>query len=581
MALGTSWTQIGSQSFSVLGYDHTAYIYAKLNRQDVAANKSYVDLELRINYSVWLKCYNTDFYISGNGWIGYAYREWNAGTYTIASGQITVSHNDDGTGSFSATGGYEYGGAGVGATTFNSSSVSLPTIPRASVPSINTWPTSSPNFTLGDTITIHMNRKSSSFKHTVVFKYGSTSVTVGTAKGVENNVTFDTSTVMNAILALIPNASSYSGTIEVTTYNGNTQIGSTKSIPYKASVPSSYAPTVSGYTIAESAAALSGKGVAANEVVRFLSKKTISVTVTAKSGASVSKVVCSNGNKSVNMTLSSGKYTCTMEAPPSGTFTITATDSRGLQTVITQTGTFKEYEYPTIQASNLARANATANTGTLTANGTFWNGTAGSTTNAVTIQYKLNTASSYSTSTGTRSGNAWNINQAMTGLIYTNSYSCEIKATDSFGQTTTVTVNLPPSSAVMQLGDDTVQVNNYLLAKTDVGIGTGGAVTTKLSEVAALADQLNSDLTQRLIVMSVPEASISSGYFKLNYPSGVNNDEYYLPIIQPTYLSSGILGWIGTVQPHGNAACYIYVRQGTVTPSNGSKIGFNAIWIHR
>ena len=81
--------------------------------------------------------------------------------------------------------------------------------------------------------------------------------------------------------------------------------------------------------------------------------------------------------------------------------------------------------------------------------------------------------------------------------------------------------------------------------------------------------------------MSVPEASISSGYFTLNYPSGVNNDEYYLPIIQPTYLSSGILGWIGTVQPHGNAACYIYVRQGTVTPSNGSKIGFNAIWIHR
>ena len=582
MALGTSWTQIASRSFSVGGYNYTAYVYAKLHgSQDVAANKSYVDLELRINFSVWLASYNTDFYISGTGWIGYAYREWSAGTYTIASGQITVNHNDDGTGSFSATGGFEFGGMGVGATTFDSGSVSLPTIPRASVPSINTYPTSSPNFTLGDTITIHMNRKSSSFKHTVVFKYGSTAVTVGTAKAVENNVTFDTSTVMDAILALIPNASSYSGTIEVTTYNGNTQIGSTKSIPYKASVPSSYAPTVSGYTIAESATALSGKGVAASEVVRFLSKKTISVTVAAKSGASISKVVCSNGNKSVNMTLSSGKYTCTMEAPPSGTFTITATDSRGLQTVITQTGTFKEYEYPTIQASNLARANATANTGTLTANGTFWNGTAGSTTNAVTIQYKLNTASSYSTSTGTRSGNAWNINQAMTGLIYTNSYSCEIKATDSFGQTTTVTVNLPPSSAVMQLGDDTVQVNNYLLAKTDVGIGTGGAVTTKLSEVAALADQLNSDLTQRLIVMSVPEASISSGYFTLNYPSGVNNDEYYLPIIQPTYLSSGILGWIGTVQPHGNAACYIYVRQGTVTPSNGSKIGFNAIWIHR
>lgn len=485
MALGTSWTQIASKSFTYLGYSGTAYVYAKLNRQDVAANKSYVDLELRINHSVWVQSYNTDFYLSGEGWLGYDYRSYDAGTTTIMSSQITVNHNSDGTGSFTATGGYEYKGIGVDATQFTSSSQTLPTIARASTPSINTYPTSTPAFTLGDTITIHMNRKSSSFKHTVLFKYGTTSVTVGTAKAVENNVQFDTSTVMAAILALIPNASSYSGTIEVTTFNGNTQIGSAKSIPYTANVPDSYAPTVSGYSITESATALSGKGIAGSEVVRFLSKKTISVTVTPKSGATVSSVVCTNGGKSVEMTLSSGSYTCVMEAPPSGTFVITATDSRGLQTSITQTGTFREYEYPTIQASNLVRSSATSNTGTLTANGTFWNGTAGSTSNAVTIQYKLSSASSFSTSAGTRSGNTWNINQSMTGLIYTNSYSCIIRATDSFGQTTEVTVNLPKSTPVMQLGDDTVQINDYLLAKTDIGIGTGGAITTKLSDVAS------------------------------------------------------------------------------------------------
>lgn len=499
MALSTSWEVIAQRDFTINGYSYSAKVYARLypsNPQDIAANKSYVDLELDIYCSAWTKSHNTDFYLTNVGWIGYAYREWSTGeTWVAASTRITVDHNDDGTGSFVATGGYEFLGLGVEATTFDSPSIALPTIARASTPSINTPVTSVSSFTLGEEILIYTNRKSTSFTHTVVFKYGTNSVTVGTAKAVTDSITFDTSTVMNAILALIPDASSYSGTVEVTTFNGNTQIGTVKSVSYTANVPSSYAPTISGYTIAESASALTDKGIAGSEVVRFLSKKTISVTVTPKSGASISSVVCSNGNKSVNMTLSSGKYTCTMEAPPSGTFTITATDSRGLQTVITQTGTFKEYEYPTIQASNLVRANATANTGTLTANGTFWNGTAGSTANAVTIQYKLNTASSYSTSTGTRSGNTWNISQAMTGLIYTNSYSCEIKATDSFGQTTTVTVNLPPSNPVVQIGDNTVQVNSYLLVKNDIGIGTGDSITTKLSDVVTLVNQLDTDVS--------------------------------------------------------------------------------------
>lgn len=551
MALGTSWTQIASKGFTYLGYSGTAYVYAKLNRQDIAGNKSYVDLQLRINHSVWVQSYNTDFYLTGYGWLGYDYRSYDAGTTTIMSSQITVNHNADGTGSFTATGGYEYKGIGVDATQFTSSSQSLPTIPRASVPSINTYPTNTPKFTLGDTITIHMNRKSSSFKHTVLFKYGSTSVQVGGTRAVENNIQFDTSTVRDAILALIPNASSYAGTIQVYTYNGTTQIGSAQSIPYTAMVPSTYAPDVTGYTITETAAALSGKGIANDEVVRFLSKKQISVTVTPKAGATVSKVECTNGNKAITLTLSNGVYTGVMESPPSASFVVKATDSRGLQTTITNAGTFKEYEYPTIQTKDLHRDNATANTGVLEASGTFWNGTAGTTTNAVTIQYKLNTASSYSTSAGTRAGNKWNINQAMTGLIYKDSFSCEILVTDSFGQSTTVTVNLPPSSPVMQLGDDTVQVNDYLIATQDVGVGEGGNIVTSLM-------QLNSDLNEITTVpLSIPRlnqtvnvACVRIGknaallYGKFTAKTSSSNQNLYIELTSMTnpFIPAGVFG---------------------------------------
>lgn len=130
MALGKNWTQIKSEDFTYQGWDGTAYVYAKLNSQSIAKNESYVDLELRIWHSVWVKSYDTDFYLTGYGWLGYAYREYDAGTTTIMSSQITVSHAANGTGSFKATGGYEYKGIGVSAETFESSSQTLPTIPR-------------------------------------------------------------------------------------------------------------------------------------------------------------------------------------------------------------------------------------------------------------------------------------------------------------------------------------------------------------------------------------------------------------------------------------------------------------------
>lgn len=161
-----------------------------------------------------------------------------------ASGTINVTHNTDG-----SLSGYAYAYFTKGSTTTswacNSGGVTtnwtaLTTIPRASQPSINSYPTNSPNFNIGDTITIHMNRKSNVFTHSVYFNYGSTSVEVAT--GVVDNCTFDTSTIANALYQLIPNAKYYSKTISVKTYNGSTLIG-TKTCNYNAYVTNSN-PTI-------------------------------------------------------------------------------------------------------------------------------------------------------------------------------------------------------------------------------------------------------------------------------------------------------------------------------------------------
>lgn len=139
----------------------------------------------------------------------------------VASGELAIGHDTNGAKSFSA-----YAECAIYVTSVNckgSGSWSLPDIGRASQPSLNTWPNNSPNFNIGDTIVVHMNRKSSVFTHTVVLKLGSYSYTIGT--GVTDNISLDTDRIASNLYAQMPNSNSMTGEITVTTYSGSTVIG--------------------------------------------------------------------------------------------------------------------------------------------------------------------------------------------------------------------------------------------------------------------------------------------------------------------------------------------------------------------
>lgn len=139
----------------------------------------------------------------------------------VASGEIAIGHDNNGSKSFNA-----YAECAIYTSAVNckgSGSWSLPDIGRASQPSLNTWPNNSPNFNIGDTIVVHMNRKSTVFTHTVVLKLGSYSYTIGT--GVKDNVSLDTDRIASSLYAQMPNSNSMTGEIAVTTYNGSVVIG--------------------------------------------------------------------------------------------------------------------------------------------------------------------------------------------------------------------------------------------------------------------------------------------------------------------------------------------------------------------
>jgi hypothetical protein len=121
-------------------------------------------------------------------------------------------------------------------------SVTLETIPRASQPSCVTWPEHTQNVgNFGDTISIHMNRKSGDFVHEVRYAYGNLSGTI--AYDVETGVTW---TIPLSFMDLIPNDTKGSGTIYVDTYSNVTGdfIG-TESCGFTALVPASVKPSVS------------------------------------------------------------------------------------------------------------------------------------------------------------------------------------------------------------------------------------------------------------------------------------------------------------------------------------------------
>lgn len=229
MALGYNWTNIASRSVARGQATVTFWIDVKLNRQDTTNNYSVVDTRLTSTVVNNLSGSGYSFTLTGSaGTSGSAV--WTFENETILTGQTTIYHNADGTKTSSASA-YCYNSYWGISESF-SGNFTLPTIPRASTPSISP----SSTFNIGDTITINTNRASTSFTHTLSLTFGSYSYQI--AAGVTDSTTLDTSTIANNLYQQIPNAAQGTGTLTCVTYSGSTTIG-TKTLSFTAKVVNS------------------------------------------------------------------------------------------------------------------------------------------------------------------------------------------------------------------------------------------------------------------------------------------------------------------------------------------------------
>lgn len=375
----------------------------------------------------------------------------SAGATETISGTVTAEHNADG-----SLKGYAFArtvknnnnnfspntaSAVIGWTT-------LTTIPRESSPTSNGVTISSAS----NLLFVDTNRKSTAFTHTVKVSLGSYSLT-NTNVGVSTTFNIP-ATWLNAFT----NAKSATGTVECITYNGSTQVG-TQTINVTFIAGDIAKPTLSNPSMTETA--LSSYGVSGTQIVRYLSKKTVTITPNLKYGATVKSITLDG----VNMSASGSNYTRSLSnltSKPNGV--VTLTDSRGFTATYTFNTTWIAYSYPTITGGELNRSEPTASTGTLKANGYYFNGTVGTTANKVQYRYKRSDESSYTEwKDATNSSGAWNISLAQTGLEYTQSFSADFQIKDALGQTATVVFTLPSTQSALWIGKDTVRVEDFII----------------------------------------------------------------------------------------------------------------------
>lgn len=363
-------------------------------------------------------------------------------TKTLYTKTVTVSHAANGTKTcaFSATCGINVtlSGTYYGNITASGNGV-FNTIARAStIASV----TASVAVNGTNAVTVNITRASSSFTHTVVFAFGSHSNTI-------NSVGTSTSyAIPTNWLNAIPNATSGTAKVTVTTYSGSTKIGSAVSKNFTLTVPSTVVPTISSVTLSEGTDGLAAQFGAYVQAKSRLTVKTVAAGALSSTIKSYKTVV--QGVTFTGATITSG----VMMHSGTSNVTVTVTDSRGRTASTTRSITVVAYAPPKIISFQGFRSSANGNENY---EGTYLNAGVNFSISAVgnkntkshKLEYRLKNATTW---TALTSGSVYALNQAIISssgfMSVDNSYEIRLTVSDFFATVTSV-VEVPTAFTLM------------------------------------------------------------------------------------------------------------------------------------
>lgn len=416
-----------SGSFNTNGYEGRYLTFSWTATQSTANNTSTISWTLKgagTASSSWYKAGAFKVVIAGETVYSSSTRiELYNGT-TVASGTKTIKHTSNGAASFSAS-----AEAGIYTNAVNckgSGSWTLNTIPRAAsitaAPNFND--TANPAITYsnpaGNSVTSLQACIASTDAKTIYVPY----------RDISKTGTSYTFTLTSAERTTLRKAvTSKDGKLDVRFYV-KTNIGDTD---YYSSIKKTlslvdYTPTLSPVIkdVGTATTALTGDE---NKIIKYYNYISVTTGATARKEATIKsqKVTC--GNKSITTA------TGALQNVESGTFTITATDSRGTTVTQTVTKTLVNYVKLTcaLDASILLDSETTSKI-SFTVSGKYFNDTFGAVANTLTVQYRYKTNngsySSWTNLTATKSGNSYTATGSISGLAYENTYTLQARAID-------------------------------------------------------------------------------------------------------------------------------------------------------
>lgn len=345
----------------------------------------------------------------------------------VGTSEYDIDHEDDGSGSITFNGrGYYVGGSGTAYNTYTGTkTIKLTKIDRASTITNNTTSGSRKDF--GVNVTFSIDRPSSSTKHTLTYKVGSTTYTIGSGITTSKTYAFPTSLISKFTSTATPN-------ITVTCKSSN---GTSSSTTVYLKVPNTYVPTCSlSLTDAmnNKPSSLSGLWIKNKSLLKG------TITASGIAGSTIKSYLSTVSGSSTNY--NTNPFTTTALSN-SGEMTVTSkvTDTRGRTNTDTETINVIDYDNPAFITAKVERCNSD---GTLNELGTY---------GKVTCKYKIYPINNGTTNLNTKSLTVkmgggtpqeiplTNFEDTVTAVLFSdisnnNSYQFTFTLTDIFGPQT-------------------------------------------------------------------------------------------------------------------------------------------------
>lgn len=354
---------------------------------------------------------NTYYRIRGNS--GYAGSPWEVADiphFTDGSKSVKVE--------LTLKGYTTSGGGGSGWSVADSREITLTHIPRASTLGAS-------DAFVGAVSTVSVVRRSADYTHSVAYQFGGLTGFLdadGSLREEEVRLTQSSIPFMipESFYGEIPDSPSGVCLLTCRTYSGDTRIGEEQTCTFTVTAkPELCAPEVSGSVTDgnQQTLALTGDG---SKLVRFHSAAQCAITATPKNSATIAQKTLSG------MTI---EDILMVEGVETGSFTFTATDSRGYTTSAVVERELIPYVLLTANVS-ARRTDPTSGNAILTVTGNCYTGSFGAADNALQLRCRVD-GGEYTELTPQMGENSYTAQCALMGLDYQSAHSVEVEVTDS------------------------------------------------------------------------------------------------------------------------------------------------------